>query len=153
VDEHLGLVVIWIGISQVSYKVNHGTAVKCKELLIDHDTKDVEVEMRKSKVILLGGPRLFKPADERDPTAKVRRPFYYTLGFPICTQSTPWAEGAAGFFLDEGGDGNRLFLVSARHIVLHDPTTNLMKVGSQPRCDPTILSDSSSKQPLAFIKG
>jgi len=47
-------VVIWIGIkpdSLVSYKVNYGTAVQCKELLIDHDINDVEVEMRKLRII------------------------------------------------------------------------------------------------------
>lgn len=54
-----GPVVIWIGIhpeSKVSYEVNYRTAVQCKELLIDHDIKDVEVEMRQSKVINLRSP-------------------------------------------------------------------------------------------------
>jgi hypothetical protein len=64
VDELPGPVVIWIGInpdSQVSYKVNYDTAVQCKELLIDHDIKDVEVEMRKSKVRqLVAHPRISK---------------------------------------------------------------------------------------------
>jgi hypothetical protein len=53
-DERPRPMVIWIGInpdSQVPYKVNYDTAVQCKKLLIDHDIKDVEVEMRKSKVI------------------------------------------------------------------------------------------------------
>jgi hypothetical protein len=51
-----GPVVVWIGIhpdSQVSYKVNYDTAVQCKELLIYHDIKDVEVEMRNSKIVRL----------------------------------------------------------------------------------------------------
>ena len=48
--------VVWIGInpdSQVSYKDHYDTAVQCKELLMDHDIKDVEVEMRRSKVVRL----------------------------------------------------------------------------------------------------
>lgn len=52
-DEYPKPVVVWIGIdpdSQVPYKVNYDTAVQCKQVLIDHDIKDVEVEMRGSRV-------------------------------------------------------------------------------------------------------
>ena len=55
-DEYPKPVVVWIGIdpdSQVPYKVNYDTAVQCKQLLIDHDINDVEVEMRGSKVRFL----------------------------------------------------------------------------------------------------
>ena len=156
-DEHLGPVVLWIGIkpdSQVSYKVNYDTAVQCKELLIGHDIKDVEVEMRKSEIIRLAGPRLFQPVDDINPTAKVRRPFTPTLGTPICAQPTPWAEGTAGFFLNEGGEGKRLLLITARHVVLptSDNTTYECNSESQRRHDIVIFSDSSFKQHLAFIR-
>jgi hypothetical protein len=52
-DEYSKPVVLWIIIkpdSQVPYKVHYDTAVQCKQLLIDHDIKDVEVEMRQSTV-------------------------------------------------------------------------------------------------------
>ena len=158
VDEHPGPVVIWIGIkpdSQVSYRVNYGTAVQCKELLMDHDIEDVEVEMRKSKVIQLASPRLLKLTDNRDPTAKMRRPFTHTLGFPICAQFTPSAEGTAGFFLDGGGDNSRLLLVTTRHVAIHGSDNKFYerKSESQPRCDVVIVSDWSFKRHLGSIKG
>jgi hypothetical protein len=66
-----------------------------------------------------------------------------------------WVGGTAGFFLDDGGGGNRLFLLTARHVVLHgsDNKSYEHKSESQPRCDVIILSDSSFKQHLASIKG
>ena len=66
--------VIWIGIrsdSQVSYKSTTAQLSNAKGLLIDHDIKDVEIEMRKSKDIQLAGPRLLQPTDDRDRMTKV----------------------------------------------------------------------------------
>ena len=46
----------------------------------------------------------------------VHEPRTTTLGFPICVQSTPWAEVIGGFFITEGVNDKRL-LVTARHVV------------------------------------
>lgn len=53
-DEYIKPVVLWIGIdpdSKVPYKVNYDTAVKCKQVLVDNDIEDVEVEMNESRVV------------------------------------------------------------------------------------------------------
>ena len=53
-EEEYKPVVLWIGIdpdSRVPYKVNYDTAVKCKQVLVDNDIDDVEVEMHESRVI------------------------------------------------------------------------------------------------------
>ena len=157
-----GPVVVWIGIkpdSQVSYDVHHGAAARCKELLMVHDIKDVEVEMRRSQVVRSARPQLLRPIDDTDPTAmdptaEFRRPFTPTLGTPICGRLTLWREGTAGFFLGEGGESERLLLVTARHVVLpeSDNAPYECKLEGQPRCDVLIFSDSSFEQHLVSIK-
>jgi hypothetical protein len=67
-------------------------------------------------------------------------------------------EGTAEFILNEGGDSNRLLLVTARHVVLPGSDNKSYNVSrtlseSQARWDVMILSDPSFKQHLAFIKG
>lgn len=123
VDELSAPLVLWIGIrpdSQVPYEVNYSVAAKCKALLVAHGTKDVEVEMRKSWLVELDGPKpkLLQPADDNDPTVVARRPFTCTLGTPICAQSTSWAQGTAGFFISERGNDDKVYFVTARHVVL-----------------------------------
>ena len=91
VDEHPEPVVVWIGIklgSQVSYDVHHDTASQCKQLLVAHGIKVVEVEMRWSHILQSTGPQLFQPADDAGPTVLFRRPFTPTLGAPICGHIT-----------------------------------------------------------------
>ena len=122
VDELSAPLVLWIGIrpdSQVPYEVNYSVAAKCKALLVAHGIKDVEVEMRKSWLVELNGlkPKLLQPADDNDPTVVARRPFTCTLGTPICAQSTSWAQGTAGFFISERGNDDKVYFVTARHVV------------------------------------
>lgn len=105
-DASLSSVVLWIGVKPGSLSYNDGidVALRCKELLLDYSIDDVHVEIRESELIRFGsGPKLLDPAFESDPTVDVRRPFTPTLGIPVCSQFAPWAEGTAGFFLNEGG--------------------------------------------------
>ncbi|TFK63246.1 hypothetical protein BDN72DRAFT_964022 [Pluteus cervinus] len=136
--ERRGDFIIWIG---------------CKKLLLDRGIHDVEVEIRQSEVLRLGGPQLLEPVFDFDPTVDAREPFTPTLGITICAQSTPWAEGTAGFFLDEGGDGKRLLLATTRHVVLPSTDNHIFEHNpeSQRRHDVLILSDASFKHHLAAI--
>ena len=101
-------------------------------------------------------PQLLQPTLDSDTIADVREPFTATLGITICAQSTPWAEGTGGFFLSEGGDGKRLLLVTARHIVLPPNKENNdlfePKSNSQHRRDALVLSDASFEQHLDSIQ-
>jgi hypothetical protein len=122
--------------------------------LLNYGINDVDVEIRQSKVIQSAGPQLFQPIDPVDPTVDVRMPFTATLGITICARLTPWTEGTAGFFLDEGGDGKRLLLATARHVVLPQSENKLYecKPESQDRHDVLVLSEASFQQHLVFIK-
>lgn len=77
---------------------------------------EVDVEICESEVICSAGPQLLQPAVTIDPTVDVSEPFTTTLGIPISPQSLS-LEGTGGFFLNEGGNGTMLLLVTARHIV------------------------------------
>ncbi|KAI0267791.1 hypothetical protein BC834DRAFT_968701 [Gloeopeniophorella convolvens] len=156
-DEPSGGVILWIGVMPKSlpYEVGIDAALQCKGLLLEYGIKDVDVEIRESEVFPSAGPRLLKPTFTTDPTVDVREPLTATLGIPICFQSTPWAEGTGGLFISEGGDGKRLLLVTARHVVFPPNNGNNLferTSDSQRLHDVIVLSDASFKQHLVSIK-
>ena len=53
-----------------------------------------------------------------DPTADVRGPFTPALSLQIATEATPHCEGTGGLYICEGGQSNRIFLLTALHVVL-----------------------------------
>jgi hypothetical protein len=155
VDEPSGDAVLWIGVrpESVSYEVAIDAALQCKRLLLAHSIEDVEVELHQAEIISLANPQLYQPVFSSDPTADVLHPFSSTIGITICAQSTPWAEGTGGFFLAEGGDGTRLFVVTVRHVVLPRSENDLFehKSESQPRHNVLLLSEASFKEHLASV--
>ncbi|KAH7910997.1 hypothetical protein BJ138DRAFT_1126399 [Hygrophoropsis aurantiaca] len=154
-------VTIWIGVLPESLSGNDGVVVvsKCQALLVENGITDVEVEIRESVVTRSAGPKLFNTSNlYTDPTvAGVREPLTTTLGLPISAQSTPWAEGTAGFFMVEDGVPERLLLVTARHVVF-PPHKNEMnehfehKNDSQHRHNVTLFGDSGFPKYLECIK-
>ena len=79
-----------------------------KFLVIAQLWQPLETEMEDAGLQM----RLLQPTDDCDPTVRCVGPSPTRSAFPICVQSTPRAEGTAGFSLDEGRDSNRLFLVA-----------------------------------------
>jgi hypothetical protein len=147
-------VILWIGVIPTSLSHIDGlhVALKCKELLQKNDIVDVDVELRESVVTRSGGPRFLDPAFLSDPTVEVRRPLTATLGLSICAESTAWAEGTGGFFMAEGGDSKRIFLITARHVVLLPGIDGNDKYEhrnpSQPRRNVLLLGDTSFRKLL-----
>jgi hypothetical protein len=121
VEESFAPVILWIGVIPASLSGNDGIIVasKCRELLVEYNIADVNVEIRESVVTHSVGPKLLTPAKTSNPTVDAREPVTTTLGLPICAESTPWAEGTGGFFITEGGSTERLLLVTARHVVFN----------------------------------
>ncbi|KAN0076330.1 hypothetical protein V8E54_006472, partial [Elaphomyces granulatus] len=91
-----------------------------------------------------------------DPTANIRIPLTATLGQPISTLATPWAEGTLGFLIQEGGNRSKLFGVTAAHVVDNrgkdDSKTYHRKHASQPAQKVTLFGDRSYSQLLDNIK-
>ncbi|KAH7910996.1 hypothetical protein BJ138DRAFT_1151683 [Hygrophoropsis aurantiaca] len=152
-------VIIWIGVLPESLSGDDGAVVasKCQALIIENGIADVDVEIRESIVTRLAGPKLFTPAFTSDHTVEVCEPFTATLGMPICAQSTPWAEGTAGFFMVDGVHPERLLLVTAHHVVF-PPDKNETnerfecKNDSQPRRNVMLFGDVGFEKHLESIK-
>ena len=157
VEESFAPVILWIGVIPTSLSGDDGVIVasKCRELLVECNIADVNVEIRESAVIHSVGPKLLTPAETSNPTVDAREPLTTTLGLPICAESTPWAEGTGGFFITEGGNTERLLLVTARHVVFN-PGKNENKHfehknGSQ-RYKVTLFGDAAFNKYLKSIK-
>lgn len=114
-------VILWIGVQpeSLSVKDGNGVAHSCHEVLVQSGIIDMDhVEIWQSLLTQLQGPKLLAPSFSSDPAVDVRRPLTPTLGLPISGKLTSWAEGTGGFFVAEGGGSERLFLVTACHVVL-----------------------------------
>lgn len=153
-DEPPGTVVLWIGVKpgSVSYEVAIDAAFACRGLLLDHDIVDVDVEMRGSEVTRYAGPPLLRPVFNDD-KVNACMPFTDALSIPICAELAPWAEGTSGFFLEEGGDGKRLLLVTARHAVFPESDNEPFEheFPTQKRHNVLVFSETSFQQHLVSI--
>ncbi|KAN0067490.1 hypothetical protein V8E54_014359 [Elaphomyces granulatus] len=148
-DEMKTPVILWIGVKPASLDGGNGAviALKCRQILIKFDIIDVNVEIRESIVTRLIGLKLLKPIYSTNPTVDFRERLTSTLGLPICARSTPWVEGTGGFFITEGGNTNRLLLITARHVVLvpnkHENKHFEREHTSQRRHNITLFGDTS----------
>ena len=157
-DEYSGEIILWIEANprSLSHELDIDMAQKCKKVLLDHSIGDIEVEIRESKIFSSAGPHLLEPGLDGGPMVDLREPFTHSLGITICSRTTPWTESITGFFLEEGGEGKRLFLVTARHVVPpgpgNDPFERKSTSPSQAQHDVLILSDMSFRQHLDSVK-
>ena len=152
-------VILWIGVIPASLSGDDGVIVafECRKLLEEIDITDVDVEIRESVVTRSAGPKLLTSAYSSNATAVVYEPLTTTLGLPICAHHTPWIEGTGGFFITEGGNTDRLLLVTARHVVLtpdENENTHLKNMNNgQPRHDVVLFGDVAFKKYLKFVQG
>jgi hypothetical protein len=151
-------VILWIGVKPASLDGGNRAviALKCRQILAKFDIIDVNVEIRESIVTRLIGPKLLKPIYSTNPTVDFRERLTSTLGMPICARSTPWAEGTGGFFITEGGNTNRLLLITARHVVLvpneHENKHFERENTSQRRHNITLFGDRGFEKYLESIR-
>ena len=119
VGEAPGPVVLWIGVTpkSLSGEDAHTAAFGCLDILKEFDITDVDVEFRESVYTRSVGPRLLKRVFDFHPTVDVRGPLTPVLGLQIAAARTPFVEGTGGLYFSEGGDSNKVFLITARHVV------------------------------------
>ena len=122
VEEEAGPLFLWVGVmpgtlSRDDVKV---AAVGCKQIIAQFQITDVEIAFRGSVVTRSAGPRLLNYLSFLIfvLTADVHGPFTPALGLPIATKFTPHFEGTGGLYIFEGGESNRIFVLTARHVVL-----------------------------------
>ncbi|KAF8606534.1 hypothetical protein BDV93DRAFT_520820 [Ceratobasidium sp. AG-I] len=158
VEDSCPPVVVWIGVRPGSLSMVAGTQVAqdCHYILKMFGIDDVDVEIRESLVAPLSGPKLLPPAYSLNPTADARNPFTTALGIPISAKGTSWVEGTGGLFIAEGGTSERLFLVTARHVVFEPNGKNNdvfeYESPSTPRHDVVLLGNFAFEKVLDSIE-
>jgi hypothetical protein len=115
-----GPLFLWVGVLPSTLTRNRAkhSAVRCKEILLEYEITDVEIAFRESTFTRYAGPQLLNYALSIDPTVDLRIPFTPTLGLQIAPKAFPYIEGTGCLYLCEGGESDRVLLLTARHVVL-----------------------------------
>jgi len=127
-------VIVWIGVVPWSLTAEKGVevATQCRSILSAYNI-NIHVEIRESVVMRSAGPKMYKPAPSF--SIQALEPFSAALGLPICAEATPSFEGTGGFYVSDASNPGKIYLVTARHVVLHpekEPNT-LYRHSSQRR--------------------
>ena len=152
-----GPVFLWVGVKpgSLSRKNAEVAAIGCKKLLMEFEITDVEVAFRESLFTRSFGPQLLDYVPSFDATAPIRSPLTPALGLPIAAQATPHLEGTGGIYICEGGESKRVFILTARHVVIpsktgHNELYSHTKVG-QPRHNVLLLGTKAFQDVLQSI--
>ncbi|KAF8327856.1 hypothetical protein F5887DRAFT_1083532 [Amanita rubescens] len=115
-----GPLYLWVGVNpgSLSLEAAKTAAAGCKAILAATHFPDVEIAFRESVFTRSAGPRLVNHVRSTDPTADIRNPFTGTLSVQIAPKNAPYSEGTGALYLCEGGQSNRIFLLTARHVPL-----------------------------------
>lgn len=122
-DRPPGALHLWIGVKPGSLDLEpaKAAAAGCKSILHDAGHPDVEIAFRESNFSQLLGPSLLSPVSTRGQTDDIDNllsPFTPTLGLRIAPRRTPCFEATGGLYICEGGDSDRVFLLTVRHAAL-----------------------------------
>jgi hypothetical protein len=115
-----GPLFLWVGVMPGTLSPDNAkdAAVRCKEILLEYEINDVEIAFRESVFTRLNGPQLLNHVSFFDPTVDVIGPFTPALGLQIALKNSSYIEGTGCLYLREGGESDRIFLLTARHVVL-----------------------------------
>lgn len=95
--------------------------------------------------------------DPLNPFADVGDPFTPAFGVPIAPKASSQFEGTGSLYLREGGERNRVFLLTARHVVLppseYRNEFNERKNNSLPRRDVILLGSKAFQNARKSIMG
>ena len=123
-------VVVCIGVKFGLLSGEEGARVakRCQEVLDGFGLNDVEVAIKASERFQAArlAPAFEEPTDwycmEKDPMAKFHIPFTPGVGFPVSSVAHPDVEGSGGFFFINGEDTSKVYLLTARHVVIKTTT-------------------------------
>jgi hypothetical protein len=150
--------VLWIGVKpgSLSREDAEVAAIGCEELLKKFELTDVEVAFRES--VFTRSARhhwqLLKCVSSFHATADVRSPLTPALGLQIAARATPFTEGTGALYICEGGDSTKVFVLTARHVVLPQnawPNELYTHNVSQPRHDVLHLGCQAFQDVLVSI--
>jgi hypothetical protein len=112
--------VLWIGVKpgSLSHEDAEIAAFGCEGLLKKFKLTDVEVAFRESLFTRSAGPQLLKYASSFNEIADMCSPLTPALGLQIAAKATPCVEGTGALYIREGNDSKKVFILTARHVVL-----------------------------------
>ncbi|KAF8332800.1 uncharacterized protein EI90DRAFT_3145403 [Cantharellus anzutake] len=140
-----GPLYLWVGVipRSLSLEVAKVAAVGCKKILAAAQFPHVEIAFRESVFTRSAGPQL------------LNHPFTGTLGVQIAPRNTSHFEGTGALYLCEGGQSNRVFLLTTRHVALppsvHHNELYERKRTSQPRHEVLILGSKAYPDTLEAL--
>jgi len=156
VGKDAGPVFLWVGVKPGSLSRENAevAAVGFKKLLKEFEITDVEVAFRESLFTRSAGPQLFNYVSSVHATADVRSPLTPALGLQIAARAIHF-EGTGGIYICEGGESKRVFILTARHVVIppnagRNELYARTKV-SQPRRDVLLLGTKAFQDVLESI--
>jgi hypothetical protein len=147
--ENVSVLHLWIGVmpGTLAFEAAKEAAKGCKDVLAREGFPDVEVAFRESVVTQSVGPTLLSFDPSVDPVPELRSPFTPTLGIQIAPLETPYFEGTGAVYLREGSESDRVFLLTANHVVRPPPVHHNQplsrKHSSQPREEIVILGTNA----------
>lgn len=159
VGESSAPVTLRIGVVLESLSDENGRTVAfdARKVLYKCGIKDVEVEIRESRVFKSVGPKLFIPALSSNPLVTFVDPLSVALGLPICADGRWHAEGTGGFYIARSGAVDKVFLTTARHVIpppsLENNETIECKNPGQLRHKVILLGDAAYKNLVASVMG
>ncbi|KAI6117954.1 hypothetical protein F5141DRAFT_591568 [Pisolithus sp. B1] len=154
-----GPLFLWVGVMPGTLSRDDAeiAAAGCKQILLQSQITDVEIAFRESVFARSVGPQLLNYVPSTDPTAYVQSSFTPALGLRIASKSTPFLEGTGGLYICEGGESNRVFVLTARHVVFPENAyrNNLYtcKNNCQPRHEVILLGSKAYQDVLGSVMG
>ncbi|KAF8837533.1 hypothetical protein BDN67DRAFT_185210 [Paxillus ammoniavirescens] len=159
VGKEAGPLFLWVGVMPRTLSRGDAevVAVRCKQILAESRITGVEIAFRESVFTRSAGPQLLNHVPSIDPTADVRSPFTSALGLQIAPKAYPHFEGTGGLYFREGGERNRVLLLTARHAVLppgeYRNELYARKTNSTPRREVILLGSKAYQNVLESIMG
>ncbi|KAI0304089.1 hypothetical protein BC826DRAFT_903028 [Russula brevipes] len=116
--------IVWVGVLPGSLTAEIGVkvAIDCKGILDANGIHDVHIEIRESEIFR--SAKMYKPVPTSNATVHVLEPFSTALGIPISTEDDPSIGGTGGFFVFDPCYPGKIFLVTARHVVIRPDKDN-----------------------------
>jgi hypothetical protein len=84
----------------------------CAARSLEYAITDVEIAFREFIYTRYAGPRLLDHVSSVEPTVDVHVPFTPALGLQISPKAFPYFEGTGCIYLREGGESDRVFLLT-----------------------------------------
>lgn len=112
-------VFLWVGVmpGTLSRDDARKGAIRCKKILTRFHLADVEIAFRESIFTRTVGHRLYNHDTLHDDIADIRGPFTPALGLRIAPKAFPGLEGTGGLYICEGGESDRVFILTSRHVI------------------------------------